>query len=137
MGLYLAVFSGDEVELDGVEVGGYDDFGVLRNSIRVKLEGGQGGSRFPILMMHSDCDGEWTASQCKALLAEISVIQAELRKLPPVPLSGWQANVAREFAIKPMNLEQCFFDVDGEPLLPRIASLAQLANQKGLSVLFQ
>lgn len=137
MGLYLAVFSGDEVELDGVEVGGYDDFDALREAVRTKLEGGRRGSRFPTLMVHSDCDGEWTPPQCRTLLLELAAIQTELRLLPPVPLSGWKANVAKEFAIRPMNLEQCFFDVDGEPLLARIAALAQLAIEKGLSVLFQ
>ena len=63
MGLVLCVYedrqSGDD--LDGFQVGSYGDFGAWREFIAAELENGAWGSRFPTLMMHSDCDGEWSA----------------------------------------------------------------------------
>ena len=42
MGLYLCIFAGDDgdEELDGMEVGGYDDFGEFRDLIARLLEDG-------------------------------------------------------------------------------------------------
>jgi hypothetical protein len=53
MGLYLAVFDGDD-EVDGVEAGPYADYNALRDYIVDVLENGRAGSRFPTLVMHSD-----------------------------------------------------------------------------------
>jgi hypothetical protein len=54
MGLYLCVFADDAdgEELEGVEVGGYDDFGLLRQAVADRLEPAGWGSRFPVLMSH-------------------------------------------------------------------------------------
>jgi Immunity protein 70 len=62
MGLVLCVYEGREAgdDLDGFQVGSYSDFGAWRDFIAAKLEGGRWGSRFPTIMMHSDCDGEWS-----------------------------------------------------------------------------
>ena len=48
MGLYLCVFEADDIdnELEGVEVGGYDDFGRLRETVSDRLEEGKWGSRW-------------------------------------------------------------------------------------------
>jgi hypothetical protein len=48
MGLYLCIFAGDDgdEELDGVEVGGYDDFGEFRDLIARLIERGTWASRF-------------------------------------------------------------------------------------------
>lgn len=61
MGLYLCIFAGDDgdEELDGVEVGGYDDFGEFPDLIARLLEGGTWASRFPVLMTHPDSHGDW------------------------------------------------------------------------------
>ena len=137
MGLYLAVFDGDE-ELDGVEVGSYDDFGWFRDTIAARLEGGVAGSRFPTLIMHSDCDGRWSVPEAFVLEKELTVIAAELKRLPPVGYnSDWQHEAASTFGIVPSSLCECFFDVDGEPLIERLILLAQLAQRRGLPILFQ
>ena len=43
MGLYLCVFASSDLdeEVDGVEVGSYDDFHTLRTAIAEQLEGGR------------------------------------------------------------------------------------------------
>ncbi len=71
MGLYLAVFDDDE-ELEGVEVGSYDDFSWFRNTIVDRLEEGVAGSRFPTLIKHSHCDGQWSPSEAVALKVELA-----------------------------------------------------------------
>lgn len=136
MGLYLAVFDGGD-ELDGVEVGSYDDFAFFRDAVVSGLEEGAEGSRFPTLILHSDCDGEWTPHEAGILEVELAVIAEELAGLPPVTLDGWKAEVAKMFGIRPANLGDCFFDVDGEPLLERLIGLAQLSQQRSLPILFQ
>ncbi len=49
MGLYLCVFADEatDEELEGVEVGGYDDFNLLRHAVADRLEPAGWGSRFP------------------------------------------------------------------------------------------
>jgi hypothetical protein len=137
MGLYLCVFDGDD-ELEGVEVGSYADFGVLRDTVRDRLEGGVHGARFPTLMLHSDCDGEWSPDEAKALRRELEEIDRALAALPAVPLEeGWQREVARMFGVSPRNLAECFFDVDGEPLLARLQQLCDVAIQHQRPILFQ
>jgi len=137
MGLYLAVFH-DEEELDGVEVGSYSDFSSFRRAIVTNLESGAAGSRFPTLILHSDCDGQWTPEDAAELERELKTIGAGFRELPPVPVnSGWQREVAKSFGIRPQNLFECFFDVDGEPLLDRLVSLARLSHERNLPILFQ
>ena len=137
MGLYLCIFDGDD-ELDGVEVGAYADFGALRDAIQDHLEGGKPGARFPVFMRHSDCDGEWTPAEAALLQVELATIADELSRLPPAPLGeGWQRSVARSLGLVPKNLCECFFDVDGEPLLERLSGLCKRAVQRGLPILFQ
>ena len=123
MGLYLAVFDGDE-ELDGVEVGLYADFSAFREAVVANLEGGFPGSRFPTLILHSDCDGEWSPVQAALLEKELEVIGMELQRLPPVPLNdGWQRQVAKTFGVQNHTLFDRFFDVDGEPRIDRLIGL--------------
>jgi len=137
MGLYLAVFQGDR-ERDGVEVGSYSDFNSFRDQVVNQLEGGKAGTRFPILIMHSDCDGVWTADECTQLHHELVTIQAEFRKLLPLPLpSGWQSEVARSLGLRPTNLDDCFFDVDGELLTDRLIGLVRMAEECGAPIIFQ
>ena len=70
MGLYLCVFDGDE-ELEGVDVGSYADFDFFRGAVAEILEGGNAGTRYPTLMLHSDCDGEWSVEECIDLEKEL------------------------------------------------------------------
>ena len=137
MGLYLAVFDGDD-ELDGVEVGRYADFNRLRAVIAGELEDGVTGSKFPVFMLHPDSDGLWTPEEAKSLEQEINAISAGLRQLPPTTLGGdWQQDVACAVGLKMETLYDCFFDVDGEPLLDRLLKLAAISRERRLPILFQ
>ena len=137
MGLYLAIFDDGE-ELDGVEVGAYSDFSMFRNAVVKNLEDNVPGSRFPTLILHSDCDGLWTPSEAASLEKELEVISAQFREFSPVSLvADWQEEAARTFGIQFRNLYDCFFDVDGEPLLERLTELARLSQTQNLPILFQ
>ncbi|KTE42964.1 MULTISPECIES: Imm70 family immunity protein [unclassified Sphingopyxis] len=137
MGLYLAVFDGEE-ELDGVEVGSYADFGTFRSAVATHIEGGVEGSRCPTLMLHSDCDGQWSPEEAGLLQAELSVIAESFLELPTELLDhGWKPEVAQMFGLRLNSLYDCFFDVDGEPLVDRLMGLAQLSMQRNLPILFQ
>ena len=137
MGLYLCVFDGDD-ELEGVEVGSYGDFGTFRDTVRDRLEQGVPGSRFPILMRHSDCDGMWSPADAELLRLELATIAQEFAIQPPMPLhDGWQKSVTRTLGLSPANLLDCFFDVDGEPLLERLQGLCLCSVQRELPILFQ
>jgi hypothetical protein len=140
VGLYLAVFRAldEDDELDGVEVGGYDDFDGLRSTIADRLEGGQLGSRFPTFSLHADSDGTWEPSQIPALIHELETIRAELRRLPAAPFpAGWQTNVASEFGLRPENLAGSFIDINGDLLLDRLLSLAAVASAASQPIWFQ
>jgi len=137
MGLYLCIFDGDD-ELGGVEVGSYADFGTFRDAIASHVEGGVEGSRCPTLMLHSDCDGEWSPEESSMLQTELVTITERFMELPPEPLGdGWKSEVAKAFGLRPTSLYECFFDVDGEPLLDRLMGLAQLSVKRSLPIMFQ
>jgi hypothetical protein len=120
--------TGDDEELEGVEVGLYEDFGRLRSTVAQFLEPDGWGTGFPVLMSHPDSDGQWSPQ----------VAAAELSRLPAQPLPfGWQSEVAREFGIEPVSLSDCFFDVDGEPLLGRLIELARTAVEASAPIWFQ
>jgi hypothetical protein len=137
MGLYLCVFDGDE-EVDGVEVGPYAEFGAFRDCIVRELEGGIAGSKFPLLVLHSDCDGEWSSSEAGELEKELIATGNEFRCLPPIPIgSDWKRRVAKSAGLQTHSLYDCFFDVDGEPLLDRLVNLARLSQARKLPILFQ
>lgn len=130
MGLVLCVYEGRESgdDLDGFQVGSYGDFGAWRDFIAAALENGEWGSRFPTLMMHSDCDGEWSPEACVTLQQELQTIRSEMERLPVVPFnSSWQQQVAEEFGLVPQSALDCFINVDGENLVDAIARLADLA----------
>jgi hypothetical protein len=137
MGLYLCVFDGDE-EVEGVEVGPYADFNFFRETVVSVVEQGQLGSRCPVLTTHHDSDGEWSPDEASQLLQEFDLIEKELSGKPPVDLgSSWKKAVAKKTGVAPPNLLDCFFDVDGEPLVLRLRGLAEKSVQKRLPILFQ
>jgi hypothetical protein len=137
MSLYLAIFEDDD-ELEGLQVGFYSDFGWFRNAVTARLEGGRAGSRFPTLILHSDCDGEWTPREAARLERELVEIAAKFRRLPPAPFnSEWQRQVARECGLRLNSLYDCFFDVDGEPLIERLIAMSKIAQARNLPILFQ
>ena len=137
MGLYLAIFDSDK-EIDGVEVGFYGDFGLFRDAVVKHVEDGLAGSRCPTLIVHSDCDGEWSPIKASALERELLEIERVFRSLPPtLPRDGWQPMLAKQMGLTLANLYDCFFDVDGEPLIERLATLVRKSQQLGLPILFQ
>jgi hypothetical protein len=137
MGLYLCIFDEDE-EVDGVEVGSYADYNALRDYIIRELEAGRAGSRFPTLVLHSDCDGEWSVAECQRLQREVMEIVAALKERPAVEFgSNWQKVVAKSIGLKPENALESFIDVDGERLLDRLQNLVKKALDRRLPILFQ
>jgi hypothetical protein len=121
-------------------VGPYGEFGMFRDCVVRKLEFGSAGSKFPTLILHSDCDGEWSPSEAGKLERELMSIGDEFRRLPPIPIdSDWKKLVVKNknIGLRPNNLYDCFFDVDGEPLLERLIGLAKLSQAKNLPILFQ
>ena len=137
MGLYLAVFDGDE-ELEGVEVGSYADFALFREAAS-RLEPGVSGPRFPTLMFHSDCDGSWSVDELARLQVELEQIANEFHQLPPLEprADSWQHQVAGSLGITPTSLYDSLFDVDGEPLIERLLQLVRIARKHGREILLQ
>lgn len=137
MSLYLCVFENSQ-ELDGLEVGPYADFNGLRNYIVTELEGGKPGSRFPTLILHSDCDGEWSVPDCYSLHRELGIAMAAMEDRPAVAfVSEWQAEVAGSLGLNPRNAFESFLDIDGDFLLARLQELTEFALHHKLPVLFQ
>jgi hypothetical protein len=136
MGLCLHVF-GPEVDDDDPEeyaecdVGHYSDFGCFRDTIARHLDAG----RFPTLMDHSDCDGEWTLAEIPLLEKELSEIGAAFQKLPPEEPQG-----AFEHTIDDrkgaMSLYDCFHNVSGENLFEAILELCDVARQQQRPITF-
>jgi hypothetical protein len=141
LGLYLCVFTSamDDDEVDGLEVGSYDDFFGFRSAVAAELEGGAWGSRFPVLMSHSDADGEWSSVESAELLGELRIIAEELADVPARGFDSgtWQSAVAKMVGIMPTTRADNFIDVDGEPLLARLMGLAEAAASRGLPISFQ
>jgi len=139
--LYLCVFASADAdeELEGVDVGAYDDFHSLRTLVATELENGEWGRRFPVLMNHPDTGPEWSPAEAPLLRDELATIRAELQALPPrSPVeSSWQARVAKSTGLTATSLAECLIDVDGEPLLDRLIGLADLAGERGLPISFQ
>ncbi len=136
MGLYLCVFD-DGDEIDGVEVGSY---ATLRFFAAVSLSflKGELGRKFPTLILHSDCDGEWSTVECEQLRSELEAISESFRKLPAVQFrADWQKQVADLLGLKPTCLYESFIDVDGEPILERLSRLCEVAIQNNQSIVFQ
>lgn len=137
MGLYLCVFEDGE-ELEGVEIGSYADFNFFRDAITVTLEQGKAGSVCPTLINHHDCDGSWSPEDCAALVEELKQAEQPLMRYPPVEFnSPWKRQVAKLLGISPKSLAECFFDVDGEPLIARLRQLAEISKERNVPVLFQ
>jgi hypothetical protein len=139
MGLILCVYQDREAgdDVDGFQVGSYGDFAAWRDFIAANLEGDHWGSRFPTLMMHSDCEGEWSPLDCLTLKSELAVIREEMTRLPVVPFhSAWQQQVAEEFGLRQRSAIDCFINVDGETLVDAIERLAELALRLGQPITF-
>ncbi len=137
MGLYLCAFIDDE-EIEGVEVGSYADFNCFREAVVAVVEDGVRGSRCPTLVNHHDSDGEWSPEEASRLVGELDYIAKVFKEVPPVDFnSSWKKRVAASLGFTPKSLLECFFDVDGEPLVDRLRGLAEKSVQAGVPILFQ
>jgi hypothetical protein len=136
MGLCLHVFgpdAGDDgpEEIAECDVGHSTDFGCFRNTIGGRL----GAGRFPTLMNHSDCDGEWTLAEIPALERELREIAAAFRTLPPQEPQGAFQHAA-EYRVGAKSLYDCFHTVDGENLFDALVALCSVARQHGRPITF-
>jgi hypothetical protein len=96
------------------------------------------GLLYPTLILHSDCDGEWSVKACGSLRHELEAIDGACAELPPVTFaSAWQESVARSVGLEPSSLRDCFIDVDGEPLIDRLKDLCEIKKQYKSPILFQ
>ena len=89
MSLYLCIVSEDvdedgDNEIAGWQLGRYSDFGCFRDTISLHLC----RTDFPILMEHSDCDGEWSVAELPGLIMELDKIGTKFRTLPPEELKA-------------------------------------------------
>ena len=121
MGLYLCVFDEkDEDEHAASEVGSYADFGAFREAVARYLV----ASDFPVLLLHSDCDGEWTVEELPALIKELDVIAAAFDRLPRalyIPSSNPSVSVPPDAS----TLSECYVDVQGDKLVDALRHLAR------------
>jgi hypothetical protein len=136
MGLYLCVFRDDD-ELEGVEVGSYEDFERFRDAARALDR--RVFRRFGTLRANVKPNTAWGHREAARLAGELGVLREELKKLPPTPFppGSWQEELAREHGLSPTSLYDCFFDVDGEPLVERLLELCRVSTETRQPILFQ
>ncbi len=137
MGLYLCVYRGEE-ELAGVDVGSYADWEAFRNEARA-LDKRRVFRRFGTLRVNVSPTLAWKPKAAAQLEKELADLGQELRRLPPRPPAEgtWQAEVARERGLQPRSLYDCYYDLEGEPLVDRLIALCRVAVETNEPILFQ
>ncbi len=131
MSLYLCILDGDD-EVDGWVLGHYGDFGSFRDAIAESL----GASGFPVLMQHSDCDGEWTPSDARRLKNELKEIGEAFKDLPAIRHSDAFEHTSEHWE-SASTLYDCFHNVDGENLFEALDALCTVAISRDKPILFQ
>jgi hypothetical protein len=131
MSLYLTIFDGEE-EVAGWVLGHYSDFGAFRDKIAAVTD----STRYPLLMSHSDSDGEWSASELAALRHEIESVAEIFKRRPAEDLLDAFEHT-REYREGAATLYECFHNVDGENLFEALISLCDEGRRRGLPILFQ
>jgi hypothetical protein len=138
MGLCLYVLSStpgegedDPEELAECDVGHYSDFGCFRDTIAAKLD----AQRYPTLMQHSDCDGEWTLAQISALERELKEIGDRFKQLPPQQPKAAFEHTA-EYRRDAKSLYDCFHNVSGDNLFEALLTLCTVAREHGRPITF-
>ena len=133
MGLYLCIFTEDgEDEIAGHEVGHYSDFGWFRDTIAKHLR----APDYPVLMQHSDSDGEWSVTELPSLARELESIATAFRALPPEEPQGAFEHTA-EYRADAQSLYDCFHTPDGENLFEALIDLCQQGIQAQRPITFQ
>ena len=132
MGLYLCVFTEDgDDEHAASDVGSYSDFGAFRDAVARHLN----AADFPVLMLHSDCDGEWAVGELPALIRELDVIAAAFERLPP---QSWVPATHSKVSAAPgvRTLGDCHVDLYGQRLVDAIRHLARTGMEHGRPISF-
>src|SRR5215471_13460884 len=137
MGLCLIVFDGDlggdddPSELAACDVGHYSDFACFRDTIARHID----AKRYPVLMEHSDCDGEWSLAEIPLLERELRDIAAEFQKLKAEhPVGAFEH--AGEYRANAQSLYDCFHDVNGDNLFEALLNLCKVAEQAKRPITF-
>jgi hypothetical protein len=137
MGLCRYVFASDPRE-DAVaeevaecDVGHYSDFGCFRDAIACHLA----ARRYPTLMDHSDCDGEWALDEVPRLERELREIKAGFQRLPPDEPRGAFEHTA-EHRVGARSLYDCFHEVNGQNLFEALLDLCAAAREHGRPITF-
>ncbi|SHG56649.1 Imm70 family immunity protein [Flavobacterium defluvii] len=138
MGLYLAIFKNEE-EINGLEVGTYEYFGIFRDCIYEFIENSSNwGDICPTIMNHSDCDGKWESKECVEMMFELKKVKKTFQKQAPnKKVIDQKKELIDLYQIKILNLYDCFIDVDGENLIDRLIELCKDAIDNDLDIIFQ
>jgi hypothetical protein len=131
MSLYLTMFDGSR-EIMGFVFGHYSDFGYFRDRIASTI----GRDEYPVLMQHSDCDGEWSVSQLEMLKHELRSVASEFKALPPEEPTGAFEHTA-QYRRGARSLFDCFHTVDGQNIFEAMIALCDEGMRLSLPVLFQ
>nr|BAJ06999.1 putative uncharacterized protein [uncultured bacterium] len=132
MSLYLAVFNNQDEELDGWVFGRYSDFGAFRDVLADLVE----PEVFPLLLGHSDCDGNWPVAELPRLKQELRTIGRILRGVSPRELTDSFQHTA-EYRKGARSLYECFHNVDGENVIEALIRLCDLGVESHNPILFQ
>jgi len=134
MSLYLCIFDDDGDDVEGFQVGHYSDFGAFRDMIVAKIPNAV--TQYPLLMQHSDCDGEWALEDLPPLKQELQTIGETFRTLPAMPIVGAFEHVAhcREGT---STLYDCFHNVDEENLFVALMHLCDAGIEMSKPISFQ
>jgi hypothetical protein len=138
MGLFLCIldrdppFDGEEpTELAWCDIGAYSDFGAFRDLVAKHLN----ESEYPLLMNHSDCDGEWSLEDISALERELRAIAKAFKKLPPEePVGGLEH--AAKYRVGAKSLYDCIHVVGGENLIEALLDLCAKARKFNRPIFF-
>lgn len=139
MGLCLHVFDrdpdeddeDDPEELAECDLGPYSDFGCFRDTVVRHLD----ARLFPVLLQHSDSEGEWTLAEIPALERELGEIAAAFKRLPPEDL-GESFEHTREQRRQATSLYECFHTVEGDNLFEALLELCLIAKESGRPITF-
>jgi hypothetical protein len=132
MGLYLVILDEDEHEITACHIGHYSDFGCFRDTVRAVAD----EQDYPILMTHSDCDGEWRVDELSRLKAELKSLARLFQALPPEKPKGGFEHTA-DYRRNAKTLFDWFHTVDGQNLFESLIDLCETALKEQRPILFQ
>lgn len=132
MGLCLCIFDENGEDIAECEVGHYSDFGWFRDTIAKHLR----AADYPVLMTHSDSDGEWSVAELPQLAGELQRIAAAFRALPSEAPQGAFKHTA-EYRTEARSLYDCFHNPSGENLFEALTDLCEQGIRTQRPITFQ